>query len=392
MKKIYILASLLVFSCFSQKTRAQTDTLRAKKVQLEFLYNQYIQEGNNSAVTGGIGTEKLRVYGPSLSLKSEKGRNTWNVKAGSDIISSASTDNIDSIKSSASILDSRSYAQAGITRSYPSKSRFVDAGVGFSLESDYRSFSYGLGMVQMSRDGLREWEVRARLYQDDLRWGWLDPEYYRPVKLIYADDLRWKEWYSTHKRRSLNINTGVTQVLNRRNVLGVFLTAAAQRGLLATPFHRVIYSNDSVGAEQLPEKRNRISLGVQWNTFIGGRVILKTRLDGYTDDFGIRGLAFEQEAALKLNYKWTLLPGFRLYTQQGSNFFAPYREHRFGVQYASSDYDLSTFNTLKWGCGIKHIPQGEHPTFNYVVLRYHRFSRSNGLSSHIASLLLGIPL
>ena len=60
---------------FSQFVKAQNilpDSLFEKKklskTSIEFAFSYYNQDGNNSAVTGGIGTEKLSVYATSLNI------------------------------------------------------------------------------------------------------------------------------------------------------------------------------------------------------------------------------------------------------------------------------------------------------------------------------------
>jgi hypothetical protein len=47
----------------------------------------------------------------------------------------------------------------------------------------------------------------------------------------------------------------------------------------------------------------------------------------YADNFGILGLALENETVIKLNAHWTLTPGFRFYLQKGSIYFAPKEAH-----------------------------------------------------------------
>ena len=63
MKNKYVLASSLLLSNYVAKTQNQTESQKPaedpefKTTEVELLYNQYIQDGNNSAITGGIGTE-----------------------------------------------------------------------------------------------------------------------------------------------------------------------------------------------------------------------------------------------------------------------------------------------------------------------------------------------
>jgi len=395
MRKIFILASFVIFCCFVKKATAQKqDSLKPRKQDVEILYNHYIQDGNNSAVTGGVGTEKLTVYGPSARFKSKKGRNIWDFKAGADIISSASTDNIDSIKSSASIVDTRSYVNASFARYQPLQKITWDIGMGASIESDYLSFSPTVGVSKVSADGLRTTEFQFKTYFDDLRWGRLDPEYRRPAMLIYPDELRDREWLQSYKRRSFNLNVGATQVLNKRNILGVFIFTGMQNGLLSTPFHRIYFNNDSLAVEQLPDQRLRGSLSVKLNSFVKGRTILKNTANVYADDFGILGLSLKHETAYKLSPKITVLADVKLYTQQASKYFAPFRVHAFGSTFYTSDYDLSQFQTLKLGMGLKWRPDlyKKRQRIDLISFRYHYYMRSNGLESHAISVLFKLPL
>src|ERR1700704_4274178 len=98
-------------SVFQKKNISKTD--------IQLLFSYYSQDGNNSAVTGGIGTEKLSVYAPNLSAVHSRGKNTIKLDGGVDVITSASTDNIDFVKSSASYKDDRVYSHAGYEHSLP---------------------------------------------------------------------------------------------------------------------------------------------------------------------------------------------------------------------------------------------------------------------------------
>mgnify|MGYP003846377489 CR=1 FL=1 len=57
--KYFPLLLTLIFSSVSLFGQEQ-------KVDAKFLYNYYEQDGNNSPVTGGIGTEELSFHGPSI--------------------------------------------------------------------------------------------------------------------------------------------------------------------------------------------------------------------------------------------------------------------------------------------------------------------------------------
>lgn len=371
------------------KSSVKKDSLN--KFEIEAMYGHYIQNGNNSAVTGGRGTEKLTVYSPAFKFKKTDltGRQVT-LKTGVDIISSASTDNIDYIVSSASILDARTYANLTFT-SVQKKQKQWWAGSGFSIESDYFSLPFNAGVSLQSKNKMRQVSFEIFYYKDDLRWGRIDQKHYKPQKLIYPSELRYKQWYNTYKRNSYNLKTGIQQVINKRTRIGIFPELAIQEGLLATPFHRVYFRDSTLRVENLPSQRIKSILGLKFNRFTGGRTILKCAVDLYADNFGIMAIGIEQETAIKLNYAWTLSPFIRLYQQQGSRYFAPYGAHAPDEIFYTSDYDLSDFKTIKAGLGIRHAPYsawGKRGTFNEWQLRYSYYRRSNGLYAHIMNLTI----
>lgn len=393
MKNKYILVSSLLLSNYfskSQNLEPQNDAPKVNTTDIEILYNHYLQDGNNSAVTGGIGTERLTVYGPSVNIKKGFGNNTIGLQLGADIISSASTDRIDFVNSSASRLDVRSYANLNYSRLLEKNKLSINAGVGFSLESDYFSFAKYLGATKTSKDKMQTYSLDIQIFNDDLRWGRLnDKENYGPSQLVYPEELRYKEWYDIEKRNTYNTKLGFTQVINKRNVFGAIGAFSYQEGLLATPFHRIYFNDGTLGVEQLPKERYKTSLGLKLNSFVNGNLILKNTVTGYTDNFGINAVALENETALKLNPEVTLYGNLRFYTQTESKYFAPYLAHDSAERYYTSNYDLSQFNTIKLGLGVKFSPYkfiSKRQQFNSVTLRYNYLRRSNNLSGHMLSM------
>ncbi|MCB0300141.1 MAG: hypothetical protein KDE52_08805, partial [Calditrichaeota bacterium] len=83
---------------------------QSKEIEVDFLVNYYQQDGDHAAVTGGNGTEKLHDTAPMIIVNVPIGNNSLNVATGVDFYSSASSDNIDPIRSGASGSDARAYA------------------------------------------------------------------------------------------------------------------------------------------------------------------------------------------------------------------------------------------------------------------------------------------
>ena len=212
-----------------------------------------------------------------------------------------------------------------------------------------------------------------------------------PAFLIYPEELRYKEWFDIHNRYSYNFKFGLTQVINKRNLLGVYPEIAFQNGLLSTPFHRVYFDNDDLKVENLPQKRLKGSLGLKLNSFLGGRTILKNELDFYVDDFGVIGFTIANETAFKLNSFVSIAPFFRIYFQKAAKYFAPYKEHSIDQNFYTSDYDLSKFNTYKAGINFRYAPfkySGKKLVLNELQFRYSFMYRTNNMNAHIISLFI----
>ncbi|ASZ11264.1 DUF3570 domain-containing protein [Chitinophaga pendula] len=395
MKKRYLLFGLLATSLYA-RAQAPVDKpykkQRVSKTDIQVLFSYYTQDGDHSAVTGGIGTEALQVYAPEINLNYQRDTlQTYQLNAGVDVITSASTDRIDAVLSSASRVDARIHMNGGYSRRLKGTRTRLGIQSGFSIESDYFSIPVGVHFTHTAASGMREVGASLLCYFDDLRWGRLDPDYYRPEKLVYPAELRNTEWFSEYRRTSVNLNTSFYQVINARMQLALFPEVVYQRGLLSTPFHRVYFKDAPLRVEKLPGERWKFPIGVQLNSFTGSRVVLRSYYRFYADNFGITGHTFQLEAPIKVTPMLTLSPLIRFHTQTGSSYFQPYGQHDSQAAYYTSDYDLSRLQTYKGGLDIRFAPQQRflrRYTFKAVTLRYAYYQRSDQLKAHMLSLLL----
>lgn len=387
-KHLIVFALLMSQLCVKAQVLIDSVIKPQKKTEIEIVYNHYLQDGNNSAVTGGIGTEKLTVYGPSFNIQRSKGSKILDVHLGADIISSASTDKIDYVISSASSRDARYIAEVGYQQPLSSKWS-LQTGMAFSLESDYFSQGYKAG-IKRAVDEFNNFSIQFQYFNDDLRWGRINPSYYRPERLIYPSELRYKEWFDSPKRNSYNLKGNWSSKINSSNVLGIYPEISYQNGLLSTPFHRVYFKDNSLRVENLPSQRYRAGLGLKLNTAVNSALILKNGINGYADDFGIRSISLENETVIRLNPFVMIMPGIRFLTQKGSGYFAPYQQHNIAAPYYTSDFDLSSFDTYTISMGLKWNPYkfiGRNVLFNTMILRYSYIYRSNGMKAQAISLI-----
>lgn len=379
-----IVGSLAFMQLIASAQRKDSTTEKISKSEIELVYNHYIQDGNHSAVTGGIGTEKLSVYGPSIRYSKTFGKNALGVTGGADIITSASVDKID-FETSASRVDTRSYLNTVYQRNLQDWTLVL--GGSASLESDYFSLGGKLGVIKENKENLVDYSLMLQLYRDDLRWGRVNAdEGFKPVRLIYPEELRYREWYDTYKRNSYNLKSAINFAVDQRNRLGVSGELTLQDGLLATPFHRLYFSNDSVTVEQLPAQRWKGGLALKWNSFVLGRFIFKNTINLYKDNWNIESLALENETVIKLNRRFNLIPGLRFYIQSGSPYFKRYRQTEPGARYYTSDFDLSNIQSFNAGIGFRYAPYApvwRQWLFSSVLFKYSYYGRSDGLSAHI---------
>lgn len=367
---------------------------RLTTVDLEAFYSFYDQDGNNSAVTGGIGTEKLHVnnFGLNLGLTIDTSH-TIIFETFIDIISSASVDNIDFIRSSASEHDNHISAHIGYQYSSKNKPFLLGAKYLFGLESDYLSHGFNLWGSVVSKDQTRELSVSLVCFFDDLRWGrFSEAAGYEPVTLVYPVELRYKQWFDIYRRNSYNLDIGLRQDINKRLSLQFDLGVLFQQGLISTSFHRIFfYDSDSGKVENLPRHRLQFPIGIGLNAFATNSWIVKAYYRYYWDDFGISAHTFSLETPIKLGYRFTLYPFGRLYQQTASTYFKPFGEHSVLDEFYTSDYDLSRFRSYKLGLGIGFFPDKRFGksrwAFYKLVLRYAYFRRSNKLDAHMISLL-----
>lgn len=391
MKKRYLIVGSLAFLQFFAKAQETIKTEKLRKAEVETVYRHYFQDGNNSAVTGGVGTEKLSVYGPSVKYKQGTEQTSFSLNLGIDIISSASTDKIDFVPSSVSSHDIRYYFNGVYERTLRDERTAVSGGLGVSIESDYNSISGSVGVKTSDKLKLKTFSAEFKYFDDDLRWGLFNSTPDEPQGLIYPAELRGIEWHDEFKRYSYNLKLGYQQVINKRTIFGLYPELTYQRGLLATPFHRVYFTDQSLRVENLPDSRFKAALALKLNRFVGGNVVLRNTATGYTDSFGMRAFSIGNETIIKLDPVWSIMSSIRFYSQNGVRYFASFREHDPSQEFYTSDFDLSEFTTVSAGLGVAYKPNSylkERLLLKQLIFRYSYLGRSTNLNGHSLSLVI----
>jgi hypothetical protein len=284
MKKICLVVLglyLKLLSGFGQAGPAQDSTqYKSRKLKFEevnLVSSYYHQDGNNSAVTGGIGSEKLTDFANIIDVKFAKfdkrsRKHTFSLEAGIDSYTSASSDQIDSkANSSASSADVRIYPSLSWSVENEKKGTTFGLNTSVSTEFDYKSFGFGASFSKKSKDNNRELGIRAQAYLDKV-------SLIMPVELrtgVFTNGGEHEDYAST-PRNSFSGSLTYSQVVNRNLQLLFVLDLAWQHGYLGLPFHRVYFNDHTVKAESLPSSRFKIPIGIRANYFLGDKIVIRS--------------------------------------------------------------------------------------------------------------------
>ncbi len=389
MKRIFItgfaLMSLLRVAA-QDDTPADSAAYKVQKLKLDeinLVSSYYKQDGNNSAVTGGIGTEKLTDISNSIDVKFVKyglsgKKHTLDVEVGVDQYSSASSDMVDlSANSSASSSDVRFYPSVNYTKEDEQKGTALGIGLSSSTEYDYQSFGGNISYSKKTKDRNGEFTGKFQAYLDQ-------------VKLINPIELRDAIGNGgTEGRNTFAGSLSYSQVVNQNLQVLFQADIVTQQGYLSLPFHRVYFTDGSVNQENLPDSRFKIPLAVRASYFLGDNVIIRAYYRYYTDDWKLTSHTADIEVPVKISPFFSVSPFYRYYSQSAVKYFNGYGMHTGSEEFYTSNYDLSKFNSSFFGMGFRFAPPNgvfgiSH--FNMMEIRYGHYNRSTNLTSDIISI------
>ena len=352
-----IICMYLSMAAFSQSKQENDSLYKRKKLQvdeIDFVSGYYHQDGNNSAVTGGVGSEKLTDLGNTIELKLSKydkkyRKHDLSFELGVDHYTSASSDKIDPhTLSSASKSDTRIYPSASWSIQNEKKGTTVGVNASFSHEFDYTSFGIGASFTKTSKNHNTEFTGKLQAYFDT--WKVIYPIELRPQGNFGQND------YPSSPRDSYSASLSLVQAINRRLQILLIAEPTYQHGLLATKYQRVYFTNGPEQAENLPGNRYKIPVGLRANYFLNDRFIIRSFYRFYSDNWGVKAHTIDLELPIKITPFISVSPFYRFYQQTAADYFAPYGQHNVSEEFFTSDYDLSRFNSNFFGTGIRLAP------------------------------------
>ncbi|WP_233885123.1 DUF3570 domain-containing protein [Tenacibaculum piscium] len=357
--------------------------------EVDFLTSYYSQKGDNAAVSGGLGSEKLTditsTFVVSIPLNDD---DILTIDAGISAYTSASSSNINPFddgfatpfqaSSGASKSDTWVNLTGNYTHSSDDRNDVWSAKIAISSEFDYFSTGIGGSYTKLLNQKNTEISVNGNIYVDT--WKAIYPIEIRSFgkngnglnsplfsqKTITGNtnySPRFTE-FEDEGRTSYSFGFGLSQILHK-NVQGtLLLDFIQQQGLLSTPFQRVYFKDkpDSFiddfqladAIEQLPDSRFKVAIGGRLNWYLNEMITFRTFYRYYSDNWDISSHTASLEIPIKIAPKFTLYPSYRFYTQTASEYFKPYQQALSTDKFYTSDYDLSEYTSSQIGFGISY--------------------------------------
>ncbi len=394
--------------------------------EIDFLSSYYRQEGDNAAVTGGLGTEQLTDATATVVVAVPLNDNDiLTIDAGISAYTSASSSNVnpfdggsapDPFTASSGASGNDLWSNAVIGYSHASEDRNHILGARLSVAAEYDYFSLGIGgsYSRLFNEKNTEISLKANAYFD--RWNAIYPIELRPFEpggpglndalyagrtlsgnTGYAPDF---EPFGAKNRNSYSLGLGFSQILSRKLQGSLALDVVLQEGLLSTPFQRVYFQDvdDSFldgfhlaeAIEILPDQRLKVALGGRLHYYLSAAVSLRSFYRIYRDDWGLVSHTASLEIPWKFAERFTLYPSYRYYTQTAADAFRPYNQHLSTASYYTSDYDLSEYAASQYGLGLQYtdIFAGFRILdfgLKSAVVKAYYYDRDTGLSSFLVT-------
>ena len=409
--KHYLLLVFLLgsFVGLAQQTLDSTKVYKKRVLEtteVDFLSSYYSQDGDNAAVSGGIGTEELTdatgTIVVSIPLNDD---DVLTIDAGVSAYTSASSSNVDPFdngianpfqaSSGASASDVWGNIAGSYSHSSDDRNDIWTAKVSISTEYDYFSAGAGGSYTKLFNEKNTEFSVSANVFIDS--WSLIYPIELRGSGNSGGDDDDFNinnytitgntnyvpsfVPFDSKGRNSYSLGFGLSQILHKNVQGSLALDFVKQQGLLSTPFQRVYFSDvaDSFienfhladDVERLPDNRFKVAIGGRLNWYLNEIVTLRTFYRYYFDDWGINSHTASIEAPIKLSDKFTIYPSYRYYQQTAADYFAPYEGHLSTDTFYTSDYDLSEYSANQLGFGISYTDIFTKTTHLEVRLKKH---------------------
>lgn len=290
---VFVLITTLVFSQQKDSTEVVYKKRVLESTEVDFLLSYYKQDGLHSAVSGGIGSEKLTDLASNIVVAMPLNDDAvLTIDAGISAYTSASSSNINPFNASgasggrgdddddrviggptgtpwqassgASASDVYASVVANYSHSSDDRNLVWNVDVAFSNEYDYTSIGFGGGIAKLFNDKNSEVSFKVNAYLDQWRpiyptelheyakYGsnFLNSGFFTGVTVYDQNGNAstsylpsdFTNWNGTN-RNSYAASFGFSQVATKKMQFSVFLDILSQTGMLSTPYQRVYFAD-----------------------------------------------------------------------------------------------------------------------------------------------------
>ncbi len=277
-----------------------------ENTEVDILSSYYSQSGDNAAVTGGVGDEKITDFTPNIIVSMPlNDDDVLTVDVGFSTYTSASSSNVNPFdksgasqnanndmtgspwvaSSGASQKDTWTSLSGSYSHSSDDRNKIWDAHLSFSREFDYTSLGFGGGYTRQFNEKNTEINLKGSMYLD--AWKPVYPTELKSYEEVGGDlfsgffaraDILNDQGIVTSKngttwnpqgfssivdkgRNTYSLSISFSQILSRNAQFSLFLDIVQQDGWLSNPMQRVYFADKSnyyIGnAESIPYYTSR---------------------------------------------------------------------------------------------------------------------------------------
>lgn len=220
-----------------------------------------------------------------------------------------------------------------------------------STENDYKAQSLNLGVSQDMFGGLTTVTMSYGRGSDDIFRNGPDGQ---------PDGV----FHETADRRNYRI--GLTQVITRNMLLGLYYEAITDEGFLNNPYRQTRYldANSASGyswqAEVYPGTRSSNSFSFQTRYHLPYRASVHGGYRFFTDTWGITAHNLNFGYTHAIRQAWVMDIGYRYYTQGAADFYQDLFPYEDSQNFLARDKELATFSNhaLRFGVSYDLLEDG----------------------------------
>ncbi len=157
---------------------------------------------------------------------------------------------------------------------------------------------------------------------------------------------------------SLNIQAGISQILNEHSSVKVEAFALLDNGYLTNPYGNVVREYNTINqrlvTENRPDKRTAYGVSLKYNRLLSDDLAYQANYRFYADDWDINSHTIKNDLYYDLNKVLTFGAGIRYYIQSSADFYNPSKDFFTTQTYASSDARLSAFDAFTYNASVDY--------------------------------------